>query len=609
MPAFSTSSSFRPAFLCERLAGTQSCLHLRMHTVQNVPQSASQRLLAMPPENWITRWAGERALFILCIALGAFQVWFSRYRMDTDGVSYLDVGDAFYRHDWARAVNAYWSPLYAWLEGLALGLVQPSMWQESIVVHLVNLLIYLFALLAFRFFLHSVRRAIQIETDGGSDESRPLPEWCLNGLGYCIFLWSSLVLIDVGMVGPDLLVEAFILLLGAYLVRLRYEESLPKFAVFGILCGVAYLAKAVMFPVSFGLLVILLFSGRLSKRRFAGVFLAGLMFLTVSAPFIAALSRQKGRLTFGDSGKLNYAYMVSPEVQQKNWQGDPSEGEIPKHPTRQLLDRPPVFEFAQPTGGTYPPWFDPSYWDDGAHGTWRLRSQIRVLVQSGRNYIQMLLPQLGLLTGIAIFMLWGGRPTREGIVSNWPLIAAGSLSIGLYSLVLVRERYVAGSFVLIFIAILASIRLPRSTTGASLIRYITLATMGAILFSVLASLTEGFYLSNTVYGYARPIDNIRAAEGLQTMGIHPGDPVASIGDGVIQYWARLGKFRMVAEVFSPDADRIHFWAESWERRKMAYECLRRAGAKVVVVWSPPESMDSGWKQIANTNYYAYFLTQ
>jgi hypothetical protein len=98
--------------------------------------------------------------------------------------------------------------------------------------------------------------------------------------------------------------------------------------------------------------------------------------------------------------------------------------------------------------------------------------------------------------------------------------------------------------------------------------------------------------------------------GLHNLGLRAGDDVAVIGDGTINFWARLGRFRIVAEVFSPDAGSRKFWSESWERRKLAYEWLGRSGAKVVVVWGPPESgMDPGWKQIANTSYYVRFLTK
>ena len=380
--------------------------------------------------------------------------------------------------------------------------------------------------------------------------------------------------------------------------------------MFGVLNGAAYLGKAVMFPLGFGLLTILLFSGRMSRRRVCGVLLAAFLFLIVSLPFVAALSKSKGRLTFGDSGRINYAGGVSPNVPPKHWQGETVGGGVPKHPTRQLLEHPAVFEFAKPVAGTYPPWYDPSYWNEGAQWTFRLRSQIRVLVQSARNYTKMLVGKLGLLAGLLIFILWGGAPTRKAIFSNWPLIAAGGLSIGAYSLVLVTSRYVGGSAVLLFVAILAGIRLPRKDQTAPLAKYVAMAVMATILFSIVADLAETAYMSLTVYSDPMQKDQMRAVEGLRSMGLQAGDSVGLVGDGTAAYWARLGRFKIVAEIFSPEAGSRRFWSEPWERRKLAYEWLGRSGAKVVVVWGPPEGgMDPGWKQIANTSYYVRFLTK
>jgi hypothetical protein len=471
----------------------------------------------------------------------------------------------------------------------------------------VNLIIYIAALFSFRFLLNSVLRTVKDEEANNSTDSIPLPEGALNGLGYAVFLWATLVLIDVGDVTPDLLVAAFVFLIGGYLVQLRGQESYGKFAMFGALCGLGYLGKAVMFPLGIGLLAILLFCAKRSKRRVLGVLLAALLFLAVSFPFIAALSKQKGRFTFGDSGRLAYASMVSPNIPQKHWQGEPVEGGLPKHTTRQLLEHPPVFEFAKPIAGTYPPWYDPSYWNEGARPTVRLRSQIRVLVQSARNYANILIVQLGLLAGMIVFILWGGAPTRIRIIHNWPLIAAAGLGMGAYSLVLVRSRYVGPFVLLLSLAILAGIRLPKTALTLPLSQYVVTAVIASILFSVTAHLAETAYVTMTVDGYPTQKDEIRAAEGLQNMGFRAGDPMAFIGDGTIAYWARLGRFKIVAEVFSPEPGKLRFWSESWERRQLVYECLGRATAKVVVVWDPPNGIDPGWKQIANTNYYAHFL--
>jgi hypothetical protein len=555
----------------------------------------------------IPKLLDERSLLMLCIVLGAAEIWINRYLMNEDGVSYLDVGDAFFHHDWARAINGYWSPMYTWFLGLAINLTKPSIWWEPITAHIVNFLIYLFALFSFRFFLHCVYRPDNNRTPESASPFVPLPKWMFYGLGYCIFLWASLELIDLSYITPDLLVEAFVFLICGYLVQLGSEESYWKFAMFGVLGGAGYLSKAVMFPVGFVFLVILMFSARLSKRRILGVLLAGFMFVLVSAPFIAALSKQKGRLTFGDSGKLNYAFLVSPEIPHSHWQGDIPGGGTPKHTTRQLLDDPPVFEFGQPIGGTFPPWFDPSYWCEGAKPTFRLRAQIRVLIQSARNYSAMLTSQLGLLAGLLVFVLLGGRPTRRAILAKSPLIAAGLFPVFLYSIVLVRSRYTAGALVLLVIATLGGVRLRRDDETDKFSGLVTLAVMATILLSVAAYLAETAYLTNTVYANPTQKDYLRAAEGLKNMALRTGDPVAVIGSGAIEYWARLDRLRIVAEVYAPGTSNPEFWGATPERRALAYQCLRRSGAKAVVAWSPPSGKEAAWARVGATNYYVYFL--
>jgi hypothetical protein len=554
--------------------------------------------------------ATDRWFLVLCAVLGIVQVWISRYAMNPDGVSYLDIGDAYFRGDWTGAVNGYWSPMYSWWLGLAMYVIRPSIWWEFVTVHAVNLIIYFGALFSFRFLMHSVLRAIKEGGDAGADDSLPLPEPVLLGLGYGVFLWAALVLIDAGNVTPDLLVAAIVFLIGGYLVDLRSNESYGKFAMFGVLNGAAYLGKAIMFPLGIGFLGILLLSGRRSRRRVSGVLLAALLFAIVCLPFIGALSKQKGRFTFGDSGKLNYASMVSPGGEQVHWQGEPAGSGNPRHTTRELLEEPPVFEFAEPVGGTYPPWYDPSYWNEGMRGQFRLRPQIRVLVQSARNYAKMIGDELGLFAGVLIFLLLGGAPARRAILANWPLMAAACLSFGAYSLVLVRTRYVGASVALLMVAVLAGIRLPKNEQSGLLAKYVAAGVLATILFSVLAHLGETAYTSFAVGPYPSQKEQMEAATGLQGMGLRAGDRVAVIGDGMTNLWARLGRFKIVSEVFSPEAGSRVFWAEAWERRSLAYECLGRTGAKVVVVWNPPASgVDPGWKQISKTRYYAHFLAK
>ncbi|MHB8217294.1 MAG: hypothetical protein ACYDDS_14565 [Candidatus Sulfotelmatobacter sp.] len=550
----------------------------------------------------------DQSFLILCTVLGIVQAWISRYAMNSDGISYIDIGDAYVRGDWAAAINGYWSPMYSWWLGLALRLLKPSIRWEFVVVHLVNLAIYFVALFSFRFFIRCVLNALKAESQARGDDALPLPDWALLGLGYSLFLWCSLELIDVELVTPDLLVAAVFFLICGYLVDLRVHESYGKFAIFGALCGAAYLAKAIMFPLGFGLLTILFLSGSKSKHRVGGVLLSALLFLVVSVPFVAAVSKQKGRFTFGDSGRLAYASMVSPNSPQTHWQGEPVGSGIPRHTTRKLLDNPPVFEFGAPVGGTYPPWYDPSYWNEGQRGHFRLRSQIRVLVQSTLSYARTLQGQLGLLAGLLFFLFVGGTPTRRAIVSNWPLIAAAFLGLGAYSLVLVRTRYIGPFLVLLLFAVLAGIRLKSGQLNL-LSKPVTTAMMATMLLSVGVRLVENAYTTLTVGPYSQ-MEQVEAAEGLRGMGLRGGDRVAVIGDGMTNFWARLGRFKIVSEVYSPDRGDREFWASSTERQESAYQCLERTGARAVVAWDPPENyLNQGWKQISNTRYYARFLSK
>ncbi|MBZ5683886.1 MAG: hypothetical protein LAP86_02520 [Acidobacteriia bacterium] len=95
----------------------------------------------------------DAALLGTSVLLGLLHAWMSRYAMNPDGMSYLDLGDSFFHRDWAHAVNAWWSPLYPWVVGNVCGILKPSMKWEFPLVHAVNFGIFLVALLAFRYLL------------------------------------------------------------------------------------------------------------------------------------------------------------------------------------------------------------------------------------------------------------------------------------------------------------------------------------------------------------------------------------------------------------------------------------------------------------------------
>src|ERR1700716_3775013 len=109
-----------------------------------------RRLLDSYQRHATAAWVALAAL------LGSLQALAFRYSMNPDGIAYLDMGDAYFRGDWATAIRSHWSPLYAWLVAAVPRLAPPPPNLEFPLVHIVNLVIYCSALEAFTFLLREV---------------------------------------------------------------------------------------------------------------------------------------------------------------------------------------------------------------------------------------------------------------------------------------------------------------------------------------------------------------------------------------------------------------------------------------------------------------------
>src|SRR4051795_1245260 len=124
----------------------------------------------------VTCWA-------ILVAAGLVQTWFLRHRLFSDGVSYLAIARNYAAGDWHAALNSYWSPLYSWLLAFLMVLLRPSSYWEVGLMHLVNLLAYLVALVGFELFLYRLTRLQQRLTGG-----RGVTEQTVRIAGYSTFL-------------------------------------------------------------------------------------------------------------------------------------------------------------------------------------------------------------------------------------------------------------------------------------------------------------------------------------------------------------------------------------------------------------------------------------
>jgi hypothetical protein len=546
----------------------------------------------------------RRLVWCTAIATGGLQAWAFRHNLRSDGISYLDIASECAKGNWNSLVNAYWSPLYPFLLSLVFRLVRPSPYWESTVAHFVNFGVFIFSFACFEIFLKELIRSLREISDSTTD-AEAMPEWALWLLGDSLFVWITLLLIHLERLQPDLCVAALVYLAAAMLLRIwKGKSRWLTYAGFGAVLGVGYLAKAVMFPLAFIFLGCGLLAAKPLRRALAGTALALAVFFLVAGPFVSSLSREKGRITFGDAGKINYAEFVDGVTRYLHWQGGPPGTGMPIHPTRILRAVPPVFEFSAPIIGTYPPWYDQSYWYEGVVPKFSLRNQLRATRYTIEEYIGIL-PYMGGVfvgyLGLAIFARAHGQSWRK-MTSYWPIWAPAVFALGVYALVYVEARFVVPFFVLIWMALFAGLRFPQSKEVKVLVASLALAT--ALMLCTGTTWLAGRALFRALQ--PQPFVDWEVAQGLERFGIRSGDKVGSIGNALEGYWAHLAGVRIVVEV--PLWGSLGFYVSDAQTQSEVLADFAKTGAKIVVSdQRPPIESYRGWQEIGTTGYFVHAL--
>jgi len=564
-------------------------------------------------------------LWLAAILLGGTQAWMSRYTLSThDSVSYLDIADAYLRADWHAALNAHWSPLYSWLLALTLGVLKPTPYWELAAVKALNFLIYLGALVAFDFFLRALvaHNHRQFERDN-RDRFLSVPDWVWIVSGYSLFIWSALRWTTLYSDTPDLCTAMFVYLAAGILLRAPSgADGWLTFLLLGVVLALAYFSKTALLPISAAFLVAAMFSANSLRRAFPRVLLAGLTLALVSAPFIAALSAKEGRFTFGEAGRYVYATFVNPGfpvVDLLHWQGDEPEFGTPTHTTRQVHESPAVFEFSTPIAGSYPPWYDPSYWHAGIKTRFDLAQQTKVLV---RNLLFAWTTFLAALVFGYLALVIGGDRVRHSLAAlkaNVVVLipAAAGVLVYLVATDLPKSdiptqpamRYIAPFVVLLFAGVFSSVRLRDTEESRHWLTGVTLAAVTVVGASLVASLAWDRITTSRIHW--EHVD-WKIAAGLADLGIGPGDAVANLGSSETLYWARLAKVRIVAEI-PGNTSETDFWTQPAQARVDALRAIQRTGAKAVVAGSrrprPASAMGEGWQRIADRDVYVYLFNK
>lgn len=541
------------------------------------------------------------------VLLGLVQAVDYRYSVNPDGIAYLDMGDAYLRGDWTTAIRSHWSPLYACLLAAALRLVQPSPGLEFPLVHLVNFGIYCSALGTFTFLLHEI-----IVTMRDAELRAPahigLSRCAWTSVGFAAFLWCTLRNTPLSLLTPDLLVSAVVYGIGGLVLRTQRRPTRWCSALLGGLLGLGYLAKAPMLPLALVFLAssVPLVSGW-SRRVSHLVATAAALAITV-LPFVVTLSAANGRLTIGDSAALNYLWMIdgAPMV---HWQGGPDGLGQPVHHSQLVLERPAIFAFESPFAVSYAAWYAPEYWFEGAKPVFTLDGHLQAIAASVKAYASQAVDLGVIFAAVAILLSMHSRPWHIRWSPAVALLVPALAALSMYTLVLVEGRYVAPFLLLVILGLLMSVRLPRAPWSTALAANVSVVMVIVLLLQIgwTSSGDARSLLAQVLHGRLLEADEqTLVASALHSAGIKPGDAVATGNRAFNDYWARLARVRIIAEVSDPDGPAI--LDADPAARTAAQQVLLAQPVRAVVAHSwPAQTDDPGWLPIEGTDYFYYLV--
>jgi len=556
-----------------------------------------------------------RVVFWTCaVFFGAVETWYMRHRTFSDAISYLAIAQAYLRGDWHGALNSYWSPLYSWLLAIYLALFRPGVYWHTSALHVVNYLAFLVACGTFeQFALALVRAKSDLNWRIGA-----ISRETILVMAYLSILYDGLWRINIGYASPDMIAYAVIGFLAWMLFKLESGPVGARHSVaFGLALGVGFLDRSAFsgfIPFYLAAAVGILWrKGRPMRVPFV-LMVASLLF--IGAPFVVAISINRGYFTLGDAGRLNYGWEVNGAARWSHWQGEPFNIGRPQHAERLILTDPvPVFEFRSPVGGPYPPWYDPSYWYAGIRPHFSLKQQLPVLT---RNLVRVAViglssPAIFLIVLLVLTQSDRLRSLRSAVSSHYLTALPAVAGLFIYCLVYVEKRYIAGFVTVILLLLLTGLvgpvkHLRRLIEPAArlicLLVFLIMIVYRPLLDPLMATAAD------LAHGHERNLNfNAMLAEKFTQLGLHAGDSVAFVGLAKDADWIRILGCKTVAEVpiifeepvgilggYEFNFRYLKAFVNSDEAaREKVYDAFRTAGAVIAIgVMLPGDNLPTGW---------------
>jgi len=393
----------------------------------------------------------------------------------------------------------------------------------------------------------------------------------------------------------------------------HHPEYWGGYVGLGVAAAFAYFAKAVFFPITVVVLLLTVLVGWRRRREVIPLTaIAAVVFIAVASPLVIGLSMRYQHPTFGEVGKLAHAWFVAGVPANVDWIGDPIGGQPANPPKLLSAGAPLMFSFSGP--GTYPPWYEASYWYQGVHSHISILRQAEVTLRNLWDTVHY--PQFAGLLALTI-LAW---PYLRELRRHWHLIALGLTPIIAYCFVLTSERYISAFAVIVAASLIACF--PSSVAGYR--------RLGLWLIA-------GAVSAAAVNAAIRPQANYEQIDAARRVsefaGLRPGTKIAIIGNPAFanltfsgffnsgfhvedgrpwgasfvgssqELWAWIARLRIVGEIPPEDA---HFFDEaSGDRKYQILGLLISSGAEAIITVNHPPFVISGWKTRECGNLVVY----
>jgi hypothetical protein len=250
-------------------------------------------------------------LLALAVALAAVQLTaFGETVPAPDSIAYFEVADQVQRVGYAKALSLHWSPLYPlFLGGLRAAFPSPGDGELWLTAAGDAFLAVAVCLIVAAASFHVSRLCWP-----GSESRRR--GWAVYTCGLALFF--AFAVFRVGLRLPDVLVTCFVVAaLWSWCNGLARRADWRWAAAAGAFSGLAFLTRSNLLHWSLAVAAAACALAPAAPRRRFGAFAAFLAAMTmVVGPHVYVLSAQRGRIAFGESGKLVFA-----ETYGASWPG------------------------------------------------------------------------------------------------------------------------------------------------------------------------------------------------------------------------------------------------------------------------------------------------